>query len=439
MEKILPKVAIVGRPNVGKSTLFNRLIGRRQAIVDDIPGVTRDRQYGRTDWGGHYFTVIDTGGLIPGQGLKGIDRAVREQAWVAVEEADAIIFLVDGREGVTPSEEELAGWLRRQKKPVLLAVNKIDQVKQEALVGEFFRLGFSKTLPISSETSRGISDLLDALLPEIQGVEVEDLQKSDLKLAIVGRPNVGKSTLLNALTGEERAVVHEKGGTTRDPLNILLSRGTRLFEIVDTAGIRRKAQSEGKLEKVSVLKSFNVIDKSHLALVLVDSSEGLTSQDLKVLNYAKEKGKAAILVLNKWDLAPEGSSLKSFREKIHQQHRRIAYVPLIAISAKTGRGIGNLFKLIDRVHENYLRRVGTGELNRVVQKALKNQPHPVASGQNVNITSLTQSGWGPPTFVVFANRPKLVTENYLRYLENAIRGAFDFEGAAIRWVLRQKK
>jgi GTP-binding protein len=435
----LPKVAIVGRPNVGKSALFNRLVGVKRAIVDDIPGVTRDRQYGETEWGGFYFTVIDTGGFVADAGAPTLEKAVRDQTMLAIEEADAVIFAVDGREGLLPAEEALGALLRKQKKPVFLAVNKIDEERNEAGIAEFYRLGFSKTFPVSAETSRGVSALLDALVPEISALEAGARRRADLKLAIVGRPNVGKSTLLNALIGEERAVVHAEAGTTRDPLNIVLTRGTRLIEIVDTAGIRRPAQTKGKLEKISVLKSFQTIDKSHLVLVLCDTEEGWTSQDLKVLNEAQERGKAAILVFNKWDLAPPGRTMQEIKREFRSSVKRNASVPMLALSAKTGRGVPNLFKLIDRVHENYLRRVSTGELNRVFQKAVRAHPHPVAQGQNVNLSYITQSGWGPPAFVVFANRPKLVGENYLRYLERAFRERFDFEGAPFRWILRQKK
>ncbi len=434
----LPKVAIVGRPNVGKSTLFNRLIGVKQAIVDDIPGVTRDRQYGTCDWDGQYFTVVDTGGFLPEVDQRSVEKAVRDQALLAVEEADAIVLVVDGRSGLVPSEEALAKLLRKTSKPVFLAVNKIDSAAQEAQVGEFQKLGFSHTLGISSETSRGVSDLLTAMLPALSRLEKSEVLASDLKLAIIGRPNVGKSTLLNALLGEERAVVHHQAGTTRDPLNVQIERGSRVLEIVDTAGIKRKAQTKGKLEKVSVLKALKSVDKSHMVLALLDATEGMTAQDAKVLSYAQERGKGVLLVLNKWDLVDRQFKLKDFRERFDLNYKRNEYVPLIAISAKTRRNLSNLYKLIDQVHENYLRRVGTGELNRVFQSAVRSNPHPTTSGQNIHLTYVTQSGWGPPTFVLFANKPKLVSRNYLRYLENVFRKKFEFTGSPIRWVIRQK-
>ncbi|MCE9625960.1 MAG: ribosome biogenesis GTPase Der [Deltaproteobacteria bacterium] len=438
MSSQLPKIAIVGVPNVGKSTLFNRLIGRKQAIVDDIPGVTRDRQYGVTDWEGRYFTVIDTGGFVPETEHDSLEKNVKEQALLAVEEADLVCFVVDGRFGRTPAEEALARILRKQTKPVILAVNKIDSIDQERLLGEFYKLGFPNTIPVSAEMSRGVSDLLDKVL-EILPVEAGNAEeKSDLKLAILGRPNVGKSTLLNALIGEERAVVHHKAGTTRDPLNIRLERGTRTIEIVDTAGIRRKSQSEGKLEKVSVLKALKTAEKSNLVLVVVDAKEGVTAQDAKVLGYAQERGRGMLLVLNKWDLVPAGTTIKDYKKSIVDKYKRLDYVPIIAVSAKHQRGMKNLFELIDQVYENFQRRVGTGELNRVFQKALKDQPVPTDGGHSVQIYYATQSGWSPPTFVLFSNRPKLVKESYLRYLERVFRKSFEFDGAPLRWVLRKK-
>ncbi|MFO1462476.1 MAG: ribosome biogenesis GTPase Der [bacterium] len=434
----LPKIAIVGVPNVGKSTLFNRLIGRKQAIVDDIPGVTRDRQYGVTDWEGRWFTVIDTGGFVPETEQDSLEKNVREQALLAVEEADLVCFVVNGRFGLTPAEEALARILRKQPKPVILAVNKIDSAEQERHVAEFYRLGFPNTVAISAETSRGISDLLDKVLEILPIPSGNAETPSDLKLAILGRPNVGKSTLLNALLGEERAVVHHQAGTTRDPLNIRLQRGTRVLEVVDTAGIRRKSQTEGKLEKVSVLKALKTAEKSNLVLCVVDAKEGVTAQDAKVLGYAEERGRAMILVLNKWDLVPAGTTLKEYKASIFRKYKRLEYVPVIAVSAKHRRGVKPLFDLIDKVADNFQRRVGTGALNRVFQKALKRQPVPTESGQNVQIYYATQSGWSPPTFVLFCNRPKLVKDSYLRYLERVFRENFDFDGAPLRWLLRKK-
>jgi len=439
MQATLPKLAIIGRPNVGKSTLFNRLIGRRQAIVDDIPGVTRDRQYGTCDWGAVAFTVIDTGGFVTEPQKQQIENAIKEQALLAVEEAECIVFLVDGRVGLTPTEETLARLLRKQTKPVFLAVNKIDLERHEQFLAEFYKLGFNETFAISAETSRGISDLLDALLPHVKSTIEVSTERSDLKIALLGRPNVGKSTLLNALLGEDRAVVHHEPGTTRDPLNIRIERGSLSLEFVDTAGIRRKSQTKGKLEKVSVLKSLKSVDKSHLVMAVMDAQEGLTAQDFKVLNRAQEKGKGAMIVLNKWDLVPTDAKVKGFREWIAHKYKRHSNIPVIAVSAKTKRGVNNLFQLIDQVRENYSRRVSTGELNRLFQKAVDDHAPPLRSGKNVRLFYITQTGWAPPAFVIFCNHPKLVDENYLRYLERTFRERFNLEGVPIRWILRQKR
>lgn len=435
----LPKIAIIGRPNVGKSTLFNRLVGRRQAIVDDIPGVTRDRQYGQVDWGRISFTVVDTGGFIPGVEEGELAKPIQSQVFLALEESEAVIFVVDGRTGLTPSEEELARFLRKKKVPVLLAVNKVDNPSDEATVAEFYKLGFSPILGISAENGRGISEMLDALIPWIRSSEVSQALQRDLGLTILGQPNVGKSTLLNAFLGKEQAVVHAKSGTTLDPLIFLHERGSRLLELVDTAGIRRKSKAEGKIEKVSFLKSMKAMSRAHLVLVLVEATKEMAAQDAKIMNYAIDKGKAVIIVLNKWDLVSPGTQLKEFREKISGRFARQRDIPVIAISAKTKRGIKKLYALMDQVYANYLRRIGTGEFNRVFQKAIREHPHPTVSGKAVHLSYATQSNVAPPRFVIFCNHPKLVKESYLRYLEGVFRRKYNFSGVPLRWVLRVKK
>jgi GTP-binding protein len=433
-----PKIAIVGIPNVGKSTLFNRLIGRRQAIVDDIPGVTRDRQYGVSDWNGRAFTVIDTGGFIPESPSEGIESAVTRQALLAIAESDFILLVGDGRSGLRPAEESLAKALRKTNIPVILVVNKVDLPQHEKFLHDFFKLGFSPIFPIAADSGRGLGDLLDHLVSNFPPAEENVPTPADLRLAIVGRPNVGKSTLLNALLGEERAIVHHEEGTTRDPLNILVERGTRRFEFVDTAGIRRKSQTKGKVEKVSVLKAMNSIGKADLALVVLDASKGLSAQDLKVMGYAEEKGKAILLVLNKWDLIKPGTTIKDYREYLQKRYKRKDYLPLLAISAKTGRGVKNIFSWIDKLYENYTRDISTGQLNRVLQKAVDEIPPPTKSGLGVQISYMTQKCNRPPSFLLFSNRPKLVPEAYLRYLEKILRKKFDFVGVPIRWILRGK-
>lgn len=434
----LTKIAIVGRPNVGKSTLFNRLVGHRRAIVDDVPGVTRDRQYGKFEWDGRQFSIIDTGGFFTDGAADSLEMAMKDQAILAIEEADAIVFVVDGRVGLSLVEEDLARLLRKREKRVILAVNKVDTFKQEDFVSDFYKLGFNDVYTISAETSYGISDLLDAL-KSVEGTLIcDDETKTDIRLSIIGKPNVGKSTLLNALLGTERAVVHQQAGTTRDSLSIQIERGTQMLEFVDTAGIRRHAQTTDKLEKISILRSLHEIASSHMALVVVDAKEGLGAQDLKVLGYAHEKGRATILVFNKWDLLASGSKIKPIKESTYEKMVRQNYVPILAVSAKSGRGIQKLYDLIDRVHQNYVRRIGTGELNRVFQKAVQHTPPPTQSGKNIHISYVTQIGAAPIVFVLFCNHPKLVREDYLRYLERVFRKEFNFEGVPIRWVLRKK-
>ncbi len=435
---MIPKIAIVGIPNVGKSTFFNRLIGRRQAIVDDIPGVTRDRQYGASDWNGRSFTVIDTGGFIPESPSEGIESAVTRQALLAIAESSFILFVVDGRSSLRPAEEALAKALRKTNLPVILVVNKIDLPQHEKLLNDFFKLGFSSIFPIAADSGRGIGDLLDHLVSQFPPAEEISPLKSDIRLAIVGRPNVGKSTLLNALLGEERAIVHHEEGTTRDPLNILVERGTRRIEFVDTAGIRKKAQTKGKVEKVSVLKAMKSIEKADLVLVVLDASRDMTAQDLKVMGYAEEKGKGILIILNKWDLVSSETHLKKFREHLETHYKRKDYIPMLAISAKTGRGVKNIYPWIDRLYENYTRDIGTGELNRVLQKAIQEVAPPTKSGLAVQIYYSTQKSSRPPAFILFSNRPKLVPEAYLRYLERVFRKKFDFVGVPIRWIMRNK-
>lgn len=436
---MLPKVAIIGRPNVGKSTLFNRLVGRRQAIVDDIPGVTRDRQYGRVQREEVAFELIDTGGFVPGAGEDFLSRAVLEQVHLAHEEAEVILLVVDGRFGITPAEEEIARWLHQKKKPVLLCVNKIDQSQHEPLMADFWKLGFEDTLGISAETPRGIPELLAKLQPMLSRVEAAEEKASDLRLAIVGQPNVGKSTLFNALAGEGRAVVHHEAGTTLDPLDTRIEQGGKIFEFVDTAGIKRRRSTKGKVEKVGVLKALESIRKAHLVLLLVDATQGFVAQDLKILGMAEEYGRALLVVLNKWDLMPAGSRLQEMKKEFISRFKRQEDLPFIALSAKTKRGVQKLFPMIDQLQENFRRRIGTGELNRVFQKALKTNPPPTVSGKFLNLYYLTQSGHSPPRFVLFANRPELVPESYLRYLERVFRKNFSFTGVPLKWTIKERR
>lgn len=439
MSKSLPKIAIIGRPNVGKSTFFNRLVGRRQAIVDDIPGVTRDRQYGTVKWKGLSFQIVDTGGFIPGKEEEVLSRAVRSQVILALEEAHIVFFMVDGRFGVTPAEKEIARMLHRENMKVFLVVNKIDQKNLEPLLSDFMGLGFEDIYGVSAETGRGIEALMETACPllETTGVSLEK-ERSDVRLAIVGQPNVGKSTLLNSLVGKDRAVVHHEAGTTLDPLNIIIERGSKVWEFVDTAGIKKRKSTEGKVEKVGVLKALESVRRSHIVLLVVDATKGISNQDMKILGEAEKAARGMLIIFNKWDLMPKGSKIKQIKQQLAERYRRQIDIPVIAISAKTKRGVSKLLQMVDRVQENFWRRISTGELNRVFQAAIKKHPPPSVSGKFLKLSYLTQNREGPPRMVVFCNYPKLVPESYLRYLERVFRKNFDFSGVPLSWALRTK-
>jgi GTP-binding protein len=384
------------------------------------------------------FELIDTGGFIPGAGENFLSRAVLEQVHLAHEEAEVILFIVDGRFGVTPAEEEIARWLYQKEKPVLLCVNKIDQPQHESLMADFWKLGFAETLAISAEAPRGIPELLAKLQPLLSKVEAAEEKESDVRLAIVGQPNVGKSTLFNALVGEGRAVVHHEAGTTLDPLNTCIEHGGQILEFVDTAGIKRRRSTKGKVEKVGVLKALESIRKAQLVLLLIDATQGFVAQDLKILGMAEEYGRAILVVLNKWDRMPTDSRLQTLKQEFISRYKRQEDISFIALSAKTKRGVQKLFPMIDELQENFQRRIGTGELNRVFQKALKTNPPPTVSGKFLNLYYLTQSGHSPPRFVLFANRPELVPESYLRYLERVFRKNFSFTGVPLKWTLKKR-
>ncbi|MBI2336939.1 MAG: ribosome biogenesis GTPase Der [Deltaproteobacteria bacterium] len=423
------KVVIVGRPNVGKSTLFNRIIGRRQAIVDDWEGVTRDRQYGTTEWNGRGFMLVDTGGYDPmGERLA---KAVAEQIRAALAEASLVLFVVDGKIGLTNRELEFAKVLRKTGKPILLVVNKIDHEGLETQMQEFFKLGFDQVYPVAAESGRGIGDLLDALVLKLPEQANQAQTAADIKIALIGRPNVGKSTLLNQMIGEERAVVFDEPGTTRDPLSIFLESGSRLYELVDTAGIRRRKQTEGKVEKVSVLKALGMIEKSHVILILVDATKPIESQDLKVMNYAYKQGRGMAILLNKWDLASK-AKLAVLEKEFHDTYETLDFVPMLAISAKTGLNVNKIFPMVEKIFTNMNRRIPTGQLNKFFEAIIETHPHPTKSGLTINLKYMTQVAVRPPQFIVFCNHPNKILTSYIRFLENRLREAWDFTGAPLR-------
>ncbi len=466
-----PLVAIVGRPNVGKSTFFNRMIGERRAIVEDLPGTTRDRLYGDTDWNGRDFTLIDTGGIElgkdipPGQvGLSGTSGdlmdQVRVQVRLAIEEADVIIFMVDAQAGVTAADEEVADLLRRTRKPVLLAVNKADNARLRQNAVEFYELGLGDPIEISSIQGTGTGDLLDkiveALPPEstLEAQEEEDDETDRVRIAIVGRPNVGKSSLLNRILGYERAIVSAVPGTTRDMIDTELTFEGRKIVLIDTAGIRRRGRIGPGIEKYSVLRSTRAIDRCDVALLLIDAAEGLAAQDTHIAGYVHEQAKGAIVVVNKWDLAQEQrraaragrlpdpdqeiAEAEEYRKIVSEGLKFIPYAPILFASAKTGYHVQSVLEKALQIADRRFLRIPTARLNEVVQESIRRH-HPTAvHGRQMKIFYATQVRVNPPTFVFFVNNPEYLHFTYERYLENRLREAFGFEGTAIRLFFRER-
>jgi len=426
---MLPIIAIVGRPNVGKSTLFNRLIGKKEAIVYDQPGVTRDRHYANTDWCGIPYRLMDTGGFEASPEST-LFQQMKKQTELAIEEASVILFIVDGRVGIQPDDQAIVKSLRRTKKKVFLLVNKIDHAQHELDFHEFYRFGFSEIFPISAEHGRGVAEMLDALMPLISLPAEPEEKKEVMKVTIIGRPNVGKSTLLNRLFGAPRAVVHDAPGTTRDPLDVELTWEGKNYCFVDTAGIRRKSHAEGKIEKVSVVKTFEQIRRSDLVLLLLDAEVGVTAQDGKVAEEGLGRGRPLLILINKWDLLKK-SDWPAFEKKLRLKLGSLDFVSLIPISAKNGYGLSKLFQQMDEVYAQYQKRVSTAELNRVFREAIEKHPPPIVSGKSIKLLFMTQVKSKPPRFVVVSNHPQLVPEAYRRYLMRCIRQAFGFQGTPI--------
>ncbi len=463
-----PLVAIVGRPNVGKSTFFNRMLGERVAIVEDLPGTTRDRLYGDTDWNGREFTLIDTGGLefgsrIPvGQvGLNGqpgdIMKNVRSQAELAIEEADVIVFMVDARSGITAADEEVADLLRRTQKPVILAANKADNAARRQDAVEFYSLGLSEPVTISSIQGTGTGDLLDVIVEALppEDEEAEDEEDEDVvRVAIIGRPNVGKSSLLNAILGFERSIVSEVPGTTRDAIDTEIEFEDRKLILIDTAGIRRRGKVGPGVEKFSVLRSTRAIERCDVALLLIDSSEGLAAQDTHIAGEIQDQVKGVVVVVNKWDLAQaqrrderegkfphpdeEIESAEAYRRIIAEGLKFIPYAPIVFASAKTGYHVQGLLETVLNVAEMRYLRVPTSRLNELVQEAVRRHNPPVTNNKVLKIYYVTQTRVNPPTFVFFVNDPQAVHFSYERYLENRLREAFGFKGTAIRLFFRPR-
>lgn len=436
-----PVIAIIGRPNVGKSTLFNRLARKRQAIVEDEPGVTRDRLYTEALWDERAYILVDTGGFEPAV-KEGIEVRVREQAEAAIAEADAVLFLLDGREGLTPADEELARRLRRAEKPVFYVVNKIDGERaEENLLADFYRLGVEPLYAVSAEHGRGVGDLMDEVLKALPPpVPEEEPREDGVRVAIVGRPNVGKSSLLNRLIGKPRAIVDAAPGTTRDAIDTPLVREGRKYVFIDTAGLRRKSRITAAVEKHSTLRALRSLERCDVALVLIDGFEGLTEQDARIAQFAAENGRAILLVVNKWDLvAKETNTMKEYQERIRREMKTLDYAPILFISALSGQRVGKIFAAIEEVAREHRKRISTGELNRWLEKTIQEHPLPVFRRHAVKLYYISQVAVAPPTFLLFTNDPRGVDEEYTRYLARRLRAAYGFAGTPLRLFFRQRE
>lgn len=443
--KPLSRVAIVGRPNVGKSTLFNRICGARRAIVDSVAGSTRDRNVAEALWGGRRFEVIDTGGILE-EGDTPLDDQVRAQVETAIENADVLCWVVDGRAGLLPEEQHLATRLRPLVDRVVLAVNKIDTAERESEAAEFYRLGFPDLIEISAEHGLGVGDLLDALVAKLRalGDDEETLEEEvtdEVRVAITGRPNVGKSSLLNRIAGEERAVVSEVAGTTRDAVDTLLTVEGQVYRFVDTAGIRRRSKTTGQADRVSVILAERAIARAHICLLVLDATEGVTTEDASIGGRIADSGRGVVLTFNKWDIVDEREArAKELATEAREKLPHLDFAPIVFVSAKTGRGLTGLLPRIRLVREQQLRKLGTPELNRFLEGALRRFPPRAKDGKEVRMHYATQAGVAPPRFLVFANRSKAeIDPTYPRYLVRRLREAFGFEGTPLRVTIRKRK
>ncbi|MBR2562722.1 MAG: ribosome biogenesis GTPase Der [Eubacterium sp.] len=435
-----PIVAIVGRPNVGKSTLFNALAGSMISIVEDTPGVTRDRIYADVSWLDRAFTIIDTGGIEP-ESNDVILSQMREQAQIAINTADVILFMTDVRQGMVDADMQVASMLRKSRRPVVLCVNKVDRFRQqEADVYEFYNLGLGDPYPISAEGKQGLGDLLDAVIgyfPPRTGAEEEDERP---KIAVVGKPNVGKSSIINRLLGEGRLIVSDIAGTTRDAVDTVIKRNKKEYVFIDTAGLRRKSKIKEDIERYSIVRTIAAVERCDVAVVVIDAQEGITEQDAKIAGIAHERGRGLIIAVNKWDLVEkDDKTMKKFTEQIRSTLSFAWYAGILFISAETGQRLQKLFELVDMVLENQSRRVATGVLNEILTDAVAMQQPPSDKGRRLKIFYITQVAVGPPTFVLFVNDKKLMHFSYERYLENRLRDAFGFEGTRLRFIIRERQ
>lgn len=435
-----PIVAVVGRPNVGKSTLFNKIAGQRISIVQDTPGVTRDRIYADVEWLGHNFTLIDTGGMEPGA-ENIILKQILNQAEIAIETADVIIFVTDVKQGVTDEDSKVADILRRTRKPVILAVNKVDNMRVENLdVYEFYSLGMGDPIPVSAGQMLGLGDLLDVVISHFPEESEEEEEDEKVRVALIGKPNVGKSSLINKILGEDRLIVSNIPGTTRDAIDTEITIDGTDFVFIDTAGMRRKSKIKEDIERFSIIRAVAAVERCDVAVLVIDANEGVTDQDTKIAGIAHERGKAAVIAVNKWDsIEKDDKTMNKFLRDIDTELAYMSYAPKVFISAKTGQRVNRLIELAKTVKENNNLRISTGVLNDVLIEAMAMQQPPSDKGKQLRIYYITQASVKPPTFVLFVNDRQLMHFSYRRYLENQMRDAFGFVGTPIHFVVRERK
>lgn len=434
-----PVVAVVGRPNVGKSTLFNKVSGKRISIVEDTPGITRDRIYADAEWCGHHFTLIDTGGIEPSS-KDVILSQMREQAQMALDMADVILFMVNVRDGVTAADKEVAAMLRKCSRPVLLVCNKVDNPGNPPMeMYEFYNLGIGEPYPVSSIHGLGLGDLLDEMVALFPAAAAEETEEDIIHVAIVGKPNAGKSSLVNYILGENRVIVSDIAGTTRDAIDSVYERNGQKYVLIDTAGMRKRGHINETVERYSVVRALAAVDRADVCLIMIDAKEGISEQDSKIAGYVHDSGKASIVVINKWDaVEKETNTMKNFQNRVKEGLNFMMYAPSVFVSAKTGLRVDTLFPMIQSVLEQNRKRISTGILNDVINEAIAMVQPPSDKGKRLKIYYATQASVKPPTFVLFVNRAELAHYSYVRYLENQLRARFGFEGTPIRMLIREK-